>query len=118
MVTLPTGEVVVLYAGDTHVMVTLPTGEVVVLYVDDTHVMVTLPTSEVVVLSAGDTSIMVVFTGAAVIIIFLSQVVQEWVGWRPYRPTVRVEKEIMTFDSGKTLQVSWGRLERGGSYKL
>ncbi|XP_071519330.1 D-aspartate oxidase [Panulirus ornatus] len=34
-----------------------------------------------------------------------AEVIQEWVGWRPYRPVVRVEKEVMAFDSGKTLKV-------------
>ncbi|KAK8741654.1 hypothetical protein OTU49_002320 [Cherax quadricarinatus] len=33
------------------------------------------------------------------------QVVQEWVGWRPYRPAVRVEEEFLTFDSGRSLKV-------------
>ncbi|XP_053637950.1 D-aspartate oxidase isoform X2 [Cherax quadricarinatus] len=34
-----------------------------------------------------------------------AQVVQEWVGWRPYRPAVRVEEEFLTFDSGRSLKV-------------
>nr|XP_053637782.1 D-aspartate oxidase-like isoform X2 [Cherax quadricarinatus] len=33
------------------------------------------------------------------------QVIREWVGLRPYRPVVRVERELMTFPSGRTLQV-------------
>lgn len=34
-----------------------------------------------------------------------AEVLREWVGWRPYRPFVRVEKENMSFPSGKTLKV-------------
>lgn len=34
-----------------------------------------------------------------------AEVLREWVGWRPYRPSVRVEKENLTFPSGKTLKV-------------
>ncbi|CAL4092854.1 unnamed protein product [Meganyctiphanes norvegica] len=34
-----------------------------------------------------------------------AKVIREWVGWRPYRPFVRVESEVMTFPSGKTIQV-------------
>nr|XP_053637781.1 D-aspartate oxidase-like isoform X1 [Cherax quadricarinatus] len=34
-----------------------------------------------------------------------AQVIREWVGLRPYRPVVRVERELMTFPSGRTLQV-------------
>lgn len=33
------------------------------------------------------------------------EVVRQWVGWRPYRPSVRVERETMTFPSKKTLEV-------------
>lgn len=34
-----------------------------------------------------------------------AEVLREWVGWRPYRPFVRVQKETITFPSGKTLKV-------------
>ncbi|XP_045596532.1 D-aspartate oxidase [Procambarus clarkii] len=34
-----------------------------------------------------------------------AEVLQEWVGLRPYRPIVRVENEVMTFDSGTSLKV-------------
>ncbi|KAK7074694.1 hypothetical protein SK128_019903 [Halocaridina rubra] len=33
------------------------------------------------------------------------EIVRQWVGLRPYRPMVRVEKEIMTFNNGKKLKV-------------
>ncbi|KAK3887196.1 hypothetical protein Pcinc_008677 [Petrolisthes cinctipes] len=34
-----------------------------------------------------------------------AEVVRQWVGLRPYRPSVRVEKELMDFGGGKTLKV-------------
>ncbi|KAK4315824.1 hypothetical protein Pmani_012980 [Petrolisthes manimaculis] len=34
-----------------------------------------------------------------------AEVLRQWVGLRPYRPSVRVEKELMKFGGGKTLKV-------------
>ncbi|XP_050713815.1 D-amino-acid oxidase-like isoform X2 [Eriocheir sinensis] len=34
-----------------------------------------------------------------------AEVLREWVGWRPYRPCIRVQKETITFPSGNTLKV-------------
>ncbi|RXG61606.1 D-aspartate oxidase [Armadillidium vulgare] len=34
-----------------------------------------------------------------------AKILREWVGFRPYRPYVRVEKEIMKFPNGKSIKI-------------
>ncbi|RXG58574.1 D-amino-acid oxidase [Armadillidium vulgare] len=34
-----------------------------------------------------------------------AKILREWVGFRPYRPYVRMEKEIMKFPNGKSIKI-------------